>query len=695
MDSPKLSSSKLPQIDSANELGALSSGNETVDDEAMPSNTRVRKRFSTGELSAYDLAPPPPTTTSSNAELIAERLFSVDHLILILKDPVHFQQFRNFLNLYRPQSVPTLVQYLESHKALTAIRYANALADQISLHSHRSPSSEAAAVDAKFESFSRHSIEELVNDALPAYITYRMVNVVTECLVKEITGNNTPLMRDLVQGLAEVYCLSDPSLPDNPIVFASEEFYNTTQYGQEYIIGKNCRFLQGPKTQPQTVKRISEAVSNGREISEIILNYRRDGTPFLNLVMMAPLMDHHGTVRYFIGCQVDISHLMAGGRGLESLKQLLNNDTDQFANSMGDPLARRPPLKALRELTTLLNDEEMDVVKHQHSTRRNSIESNCSTPVRPTHTPNTRRVIGMDEPTEPSYLPPSQFGASGRLPGVYQNYILVRPYPSLRIIFTSAALRIPGLSQSRLMDRIGGPSHVREGLLDALSQGVGVTAKISWLTQSANRSHSQAASHSYANSDSSNSPEREVFEGKPRWIHCTPLIGSDSKPGVIMIVMVDKEEITGHLNPSSTAQKRMALRLGDHVHRIDGQDPWPLRAAAVGATSAKFTSAKLYADYLRREGHRDGNTLQAPSIDGRKSLTSERSIKSREDWIRGGQTRSQGGQSRSRAISTTTEVANGNILGSGGLLYTPSTGARSTLAPSRSTSTARGLGRDL
>jgi hypothetical protein len=148
---------------------------------------------------------------------------------------------------------------------------------------------------------------------------------------------------------------------------------------------------------------------------------RRDGTPFLNLVMMAPLMDHHGIARYFIGCQIDISHLMEGGRGLESFKQLLQSDEHRLHKSLPDPLARKPPLKALRELSHLLNDEEMDVVKSQKSDRRNSIESTCSTSSRTVHTPTPRRVIGMDEPVDPSYLPPSQLGSSGRLPGVYQN----------------------------------------------------------------------------------------------------------------------------------------------------------------------------------------------------------------------------------------------------------------------------------
>ena len=223
MGSPELPNGKLTHINSAHELDIK------IDDEAMEEETFSTRppnnRSSTTEANAYNLAPPPPSVSDSNAEVLSEYLFSVDHLNLILNNNIHFHNFRNFLNKYRPQSIPILVQYLESYKALTAIRYANLIADQIYQQSQRSSRSGAAVVDAKFEKLSRRSIEELVNDALPAYITYRLVLVVTECLVKEVTGTNTPLMREMIQGLAEVYCLADPSLPDCPIVFASEGEY--------------------------------------------------------------------------------------------------------------------------------------------------------------------------------------------------------------------------------------------------------------------------------------------------------------------------------------------------------------------------------------------------------------------------------------------------------------------------------------
>lgn len=144
----------------------------------------------------------------------------------------------------------------------------------------------------------------------------------------------------------------------------------------------------------------------------------------------------------------------------------------------------------------------------------------------------------------------------------------MRPYPSLRITFTSPALRIPGLLQTKFLDRVGGPQHVREGILDALAHGTGVTAKISWLTNSAATTDRQSAS----------------MEGKPRWIHCTPLLGSDERVGVWMVVMVENEEVTGQLNK--------------HGNPMDSG----LGSPIMGAASPRFTGNKLYAEYLRREG---------------------------------------------------------------------------------------------
>ncbi|RMY77040.1 hypothetical protein D0863_01592 [Hortaea werneckii] len=512
---------------------------------------------------SYDLKPPPPSVSLDNVESLTLRLFSPDHLDVILRDKQLASRFSRFLERYRPQLASHLTRYADMKKAIAAVEYANALADQVPVppgHPHHI----AATVNQRFEERAKATVDDLVDEALPAYITHRLVTLVTDTLVKEITGNNAPIMRELIPSLAEVYCVTDPSLPDNPIVYASEEFYNTTQYGREYVIGRNCRFLQGPKSSNSTVRRLIDALTAGQEICETILNYRRDGSPFVNLLMLAPLYDNKGQVRYFLGCQIDVSSLIEGGRGIESFAQLLAQDRAE--SRFGDRLEKDPKYM-LGEFSAMLNEEDSNVVKNR--TRRYSEESNRSIP-QERLAYRGRRILGMeDTPTERALWPHVSLGPSGRLPGVYQNYLLVRPYPSLRITFTSPALRIPGLLQTKFLDRIGGPQHVREGILESLAHGQGVTAKISWLTNSA----------------SSVAGDRQslALEGKPRWIHCTPMLGSDERVGVWMVVMVENEEVTGQLNR----------------HRYESTPGSP---TALGAASSSYNGNKLYAEYLRREG---------------------------------------------------------------------------------------------
>ena len=174
---------------------------------------------------SFDLAPPPPKKGSDSLDGLSERLFCGEHLRVILGEPTLFLRFTAFLNRYKSHQAPLLVHYLETQKAIKAIEYANAIAETIpqlsSDHSGFIPCS-AALLDERFEAKSKRAFDSLVDDALSAYITHTLIQVVTDTLAKEITGNSFPLMRDMVGGLAEVFCLSDPSVPDNPIIYASE-----------------------------------------------------------------------------------------------------------------------------------------------------------------------------------------------------------------------------------------------------------------------------------------------------------------------------------------------------------------------------------------------------------------------------------------------------------------------------------------
>ncbi len=101
--------------------------------------------------------------------------------------------------------------------------------------------------------------------------------------------------------------VSDPALPDNPVVFVNDAFCRLTGYAREEIIGRNCRFLQGPDTDPQAVARIRAAVAAGQALEIELRNYRKSGEPFWNRLMMAPVRDAQGRIAYFVASQVDVT----------------------------------------------------------------------------------------------------------------------------------------------------------------------------------------------------------------------------------------------------------------------------------------------------------------------------------------------------------------------------------------------------
>ena len=103
--------------------------------------------------------------------------------------------------------------------------------------------------------------------------------------------------------LDRCFLLTDPNQPDNPIIYVSEGFLRHTGYSREEVIGRNCRFLQGPGTDPSVRAAVREAVAAHREIAVRILNYRKNGEPFLNLLRIRPAFDRDGKLEAIIGVQ--------------------------------------------------------------------------------------------------------------------------------------------------------------------------------------------------------------------------------------------------------------------------------------------------------------------------------------------------------------------------------------------------------
>ncbi len=103
--------------------------------------------------------------------------------------------------------------------------------------------------------------------------------------------------------------VTDPNQQDNPIIFCNEAFERLTGYSNEELIGFNCRLMQGPETDPDTVARIREAVADGRDVAVDILNYRKDGNTFWNALFISPVRDDDGRIVYFFSSQLDFSNV--------------------------------------------------------------------------------------------------------------------------------------------------------------------------------------------------------------------------------------------------------------------------------------------------------------------------------------------------------------------------------------------------
>lgn len=112
-------------------------------------------------------------------------------------------------------------------------------------------------------------------------------------------GADATLMQSLAMG-QQCFVLSDPKLPDNPIVFASPGFYKLTGYTQKEVLGRNCRFLQGPGTSPQAVDVIRKAIASGSDATVCLLNYKADGTAFWNQFFIAALRDSDNNIVNYV-----------------------------------------------------------------------------------------------------------------------------------------------------------------------------------------------------------------------------------------------------------------------------------------------------------------------------------------------------------------------------------------------------------
>lgn len=127
-------------------------------------------------------------------------------------------------------------------------------------------------------------------------------------------------------------CLCDPKQDDLPIVFANRAFRRLTGYSEEEILGRNCRFLQGPKTDPEPIARIREAIANEDVVVVELLNYRKNGTTFWNALHLGPIYNDQGELVYFFGSQWDVSDVRAARAEERHAKEMARELSHRMKN---------------------------------------------------------------------------------------------------------------------------------------------------------------------------------------------------------------------------------------------------------------------------------------------------------------------------------------------------------------------------
>ncbi len=135
---------------------------------------------------------------------------------------------------------------------------------------------------------------------------------VIQCNIRDVTVRRQAeadlRMRDrAIQAVTQGILITDATKADHPIVYASPGFERLSGYPAAEVLGRNCRFLQGPGTDPASRMKLREAIRKAQACTVELLNYRKDGTAFWNLLAVSPVTDPGGRVTHFVGVQTEVT----------------------------------------------------------------------------------------------------------------------------------------------------------------------------------------------------------------------------------------------------------------------------------------------------------------------------------------------------------------------------------------------------
>ncbi|KAK4450760.1 hypothetical protein QBC34DRAFT_296629 [Podospora aff. communis PSN243] len=180
----------------------------------------------------------------------------------------------------------------------------------------------------------RNSVEDrLARELYPDFVKFQL----TQCMRSSMSVSRslTGGFKSAYPGLGAAFCLTDPKKRDHPIVYASDGLLRLSGYQRREVIGRSCKLFQGLATDSDAAHRLRESIALGQDTVELIVNHRKDGTQFWNLLFVCPLLEN-GSIRYWLGAQINVSESM-GSDAKDVLRVL----------SFGPPGEEFPPPTAL------------------------------------------------------------------------------------------------------------------------------------------------------------------------------------------------------------------------------------------------------------------------------------------------------------------------------------------------------------
>lgn len=113
------------------------------------------------------------------------------------------------------------------------------------------------------------------------------------------------LLKRSLDAIPQGVLITDCQQPDDPIVYVNKHFLQMSGYDESEILGKNCRFMQGEETDPESLKKLAIAMKSRQPVTVEMINYRKNGQQFTNELTISPVKNQNGDVTHCIGLEIE------------------------------------------------------------------------------------------------------------------------------------------------------------------------------------------------------------------------------------------------------------------------------------------------------------------------------------------------------------------------------------------------------